>query len=466
MKTLTVNSVAACLLIGFCASLQAQEDTLHREFKLSTIRELSARINDFYVEPDLAIKVSEHLKKQMEAGHFKDLSDTADFAESLTKEVQSISKDKHMLIRPVTQPRGPRSNSTENFLARHQARIDRDRENAGGFKVAKILDGNVGYLDIRSFAQPHVGRVYADSYMKLLSGSDAIIIDLRENGGGYPAMVQYLCSYFFDKRVHLNSLYWREGDRTQEFWSLDHIGGKKMPDVPLFILTSGKTFSGAEEFSYNMQTQKRATLIGQTTRGGANPGRVMRLNNKFEAIIPVGKAVNPITKTNWEGVGVVPDIKTSAEEALERAHELARVAANQHGADRKRNHEDLSAKLVTSLESFDRETGEDSVYEILKECQRAGLLDQEMINVFGYEYLMNFKKTDVAEAIFRANTMLYPESANVFGSYAESLAKNGKLDEAAKHYQKAVGIAKSKNDPEHKHFQENLDRIKKQMEKK
>ena len=277
----------------------------------------------------------------------------------------------------MTQTPEARSSSTESFLARHRSQIARDRENAGGFKEVRILDGNVGYLDIRSFAQLHVGRDYADSSMQVLSGSDAIIIDLRENGGGYPEMVQYLCSYFFGERVHLNSLYWREGDRTQEFWSLEKVTGRKMPDVPLFVLTSEKTFSAAEEFSYNMQSQKRATLIGQTTRGGANPGRIMRLNDKLEAIIPVGKAVNPITKTNWEGVGVVPDITTSLEGSLEKAHELAKVAATKHGIRPKETARRSVVQIGSSLDSFDPENGEESVYETLKKCEQSGFWDEK-----------------------------------------------------------------------------------------
>lgn len=453
-------------LIGARAIARVQDDTLSRDFKQSTIGELSKRVNDFYVEPDLALKISEHLKKRIDAGHFDGVSDAAGFAESLTKEVRSISKDKHMLIRPVTQAHGPRSRSTEDFLARHRGGIARDRKNAGGLNAVRILEGNVGYLDIRSFAPLRVGRDYADSYMKLLSGSDAIIFDLRENEGGFPEMVQYLCSYFFDESVHLNSLYWREGDRTQEFWSLEKITGKKMPDVPMFILTSGKTFSAAEEFSYNMQSRKRATLIGQTTRGGANPGRIMRLNDKLEAIIPVGKAINPITKTNWEGVGVVPDIKTSVEDTFEAAHELAKVAAKKFGSARTQQHESLSADLVNHLEAFDPETGNESVYKTLEKCQKAGLLGREMINGVGYEYLMNFKKPKVAEAIFRANTLLFPDVANVFDSYAEALAMNGKLEEASKNYQKAVDIANSTSDPDLKFFEDNLQKAIEQLRKK
>lgn len=466
MKTAITTSILTYLLMIYCAVLPAQEETLSRDFKESTIGELSTLMNNFYVEPDLAFQVSEHLKQQLEAGHFDGVSGTIGFSESLTKEVQSISQDKHLLIRPLTPTQGARPNTTEDFLARHRVRIARDREDAGGIKGIEILEGNVGYLEIRSFVQLQVGRDFADSSMKILSGSDAIIIDLQENGGGYPEMVQYLCSYFFRDPVHLNSLYWREGARTQEFWSLAEVGGKKMPDVPLFVLTSEKTFSAAEEFAYNMQTQKRATLVGQTTRGGANPGRVMRLNDKLEAIIPVGKAINPVTKTNWEGVGVVPDIASSNVETLLKAHELAKVAAQKHAGNRRQRHEDLSGKLVSVLESFDPETGAESVYEILKHWEQYGLLGREMINGIGYEYLMNFQKPKIAEAIFRANTLLFPEVANGFDSYAEALAMNGRMDEAVKNYQNAVDIAKSKNDPELKYFEDHLQKAIEQIGKK
>jgi len=260
MNKAIVKSISICLLVGFGFPLEAQEKTLSPAFKESTIGDLSRLMHDFYVFPEVAEKTSEHLRKQSKAGHFDSSTTLESFAESLTKEVQSISKDKHMLIRPVSQMQA-KENSIESIFERHMDRLAHARDSNGGFKEAKMLEGNVGYLDIRTFAPLHTGRDYADSFMQLLSNSDAIIIDLRENGGGYPGMVQYLCSYFFDKRVRLNSLYWREGNREDEFWTLDKVNGRKMPDIPLFVLTSGRTFSGADEFSYNMQTQKRATLV-------------------------------------------------------------------------------------------------------------------------------------------------------------------------------------------------------------
>ncbi len=455
MNKTNILSVAICLFSWAGILVDAQETSLSQPVKQSTIDELSRHLNDFYVSPDIAEKTSEHLGKQFKTGHFDSFDSIKAFAESLTKEAQSISKDKHLLIRPIS-PMQAAENSAERIFERHMRRFAHVRNFAGGFKEAKILDGNVGYLDIRSFAQPDIGRPYADSCMQLLANSDAIIIDLRENGGGLPEMVQYLCSYFFAGKVHLNSLYWRQGSRTVEFWTLEEVNGKKLPDVPLFVLTSARTFSGAEEFSYNMQTQKRATLVGQTTRGGANPGQLMKLNEELEAFIPTGRAINPITKTNWEGVGVTPDVETSPTDTLEKAIELATAAAKQYRETVERNRADLTSDLIGNLESFDPKHGEESVYTSLKKCKESGLLDSNMINGIGYEYLMNFDKPKVAEAVFRANTLLFPDSANVFDSYAEALVANGKRKEAVQYYQKAVDTAKDTNDPELQLYERNL----------
>ncbi len=141
-------------------------------------------------------------------------------------------------------------------------------------------------------------------------------------------MVQYLCSYFFDQKIHLNSIYSRLNNSTREFWTID-VNGEKRPAIPLFVLTSSRTFSGAEEFSYNMQTQKRATIIGETTGGGANPGGYFPVNNELSIFIPTGKAINPVTNTNWEGVGVKPDIAVPVNDALNKAIELAKASIKQ-----------------------------------------------------------------------------------------------------------------------------------------
>jgi C-terminal processing protease CtpA/Prc len=157
--------------------------------------------------------------------------------------------------------------------------------------------------------------------MAFLAGSDAVIIDLRQNGGGSPSMIQLISSYFFEEPVHLNSFYIRDEDKTKQFWSHAHVEGERMADIDLYVLTSGMTFSAAEEFTYNMKNLERATIVGETTGGGAHPVRFVGFPDlKVSMSLPFGRAVNPISGTNWEGTGVEPDIEVPQAEALDVAH--------------------------------------------------------------------------------------------------------------------------------------------------
>lgn len=159
--------------------------------------------------------------------------------------------------------------------------------------------------------------------MNFLSNAGAVIIDLRRNGGGSPAMIQLISSYFLRDTTHLNSFENRGEDVLKQFWSLPYVPGKSMFDTDLYILTSPRTFSAAEEFTYNMKNLKRATLVGETTGGGAHPGGTQIVNDDFLIWVPTGRAVNPITKTNWEGTGIAPDIAVAQDKALDKARALA-----------------------------------------------------------------------------------------------------------------------------------------------
>ena len=278
-------------------------------------------------------------------------------------------------------------------------------------------------------------------------------------------MVQYLCSYFFDERVHLNSLYWRRGDRTEEYWTLEEVGGKKLPDVPLFVLTSSRTFSGAEEFSYNMQTRKRATLVGETTGGGANPGGGFPINADLTVFIPTGAAVNPVTGTNWEGVGVVPEVKTTAEEALDQAMVLAKKAAEEYRNGKAEKGKKLLLSLMETLGKTNANSSQEEVVSAVKACYELGIVDENDINQLGYIFLQEFDNSHAAEAVFKSNTILFPNSPNVFDSYGEALVINGKLEKGLKSYKKAVKLAKESKDPNTRLYEENLAKVEKKLSK-
>ncbi|MEK7255283.1 MAG: hypothetical protein AAB316_11095, partial [Bacteroidota bacterium] len=202
------------ILVSMQAAI-AQDEVLTTDFKQKTIERLSAMLAERYVFPDVAKTMGEHFNQQLKAGRFNESKDVKAFAQALTDEAQAISKDKHLRIRPAP-PRAAQVATIEQKVDGRIQDMEWQREQVAGFSHAEKFEGNIGYLDLRGFAAPDFGAPVADHYMALLSTSDAIIIDLRKNGGGSPGMVRYLCSYFFEKPTHLNSLYWREGDRTEE----------------------------------------------------------------------------------------------------------------------------------------------------------------------------------------------------------------------------------------------------------
>jgi hypothetical protein len=288
------------------------------------IDQLAKELDENYVFPDIAKKMGESIKKKLVGKEYDAIETGQVFAKQLTEDLQAISKDKHIRVNCSTKPLPKRP---EKSKEPSPEMVKRQKEgvlksNAGFVKLER-LPGNVGYLELRGFLDHEAGAETVTAAMNFLANTDALILDLRKNGGGSPHMVQLICSYFFpaDKPVHLNSLYWRKGDRTDEFWTLKEVPGKRYLDKDIYVLTSGFTFSGAEECAYNLQTRKRATIVGETTGGGAHPGGGARINEHFVMFVPTGRAINPVTKTNWEGTGVKPEIEVDAEKALELAYE-------------------------------------------------------------------------------------------------------------------------------------------------
>jgi hypothetical protein len=281
---------------------------------------IAAMLNEFYVFPETAKKMEEAVRARQKAGAYDSISNGDAFAETLTADLREVSHDKHLGVSfsPAVLPKGGRSGGPDMAAMRRQL----ERINCG-FEKAERLPSNVGYLKFNMFASPDICGPTASAAMNFLGGVDALIIDLRENGGGDPKMVAYISSYLFDERTHLNDLYNRKENKTEEFWTSTDVPGKRFAGKPVYVLTAKRTFSGAEEFTYNLKNLKRATIIGETTGGGAHPVAGHRVDDHFMIGVPFARAVNPISKTNWEGTGVEPDIKVSASEALEVAKKLA-----------------------------------------------------------------------------------------------------------------------------------------------
>ncbi len=313
------------LIIGLNFDVQAQEKDvkIDKAEKEQVVKRIGKILNSTYIYPDTAQKMSDHITGKLEKGQYESITSPAQFANQLARDLRIISKDLHIRVaydpEEVDRLRRRKKNSDDPELIKRMLKEQR-RVNFG-FREIKILSGNIGYLDLRQFAGTKYAGETAVAAMNFLANCDALIVDLRNNGGGSPEMIQLLTSYFYDQdSIHLNTFYWRPSDKTVQFWTLPHVPGKKIPEVDIYVLTSRRTFSAAEEFSYNLKNLKRATLVGETTGGGAHPGGPAVINDNFYINVPRGKAINPISKTNWEGVGVKPDIEVPQENALKTAH--------------------------------------------------------------------------------------------------------------------------------------------------
>ena len=282
-----------------------------------------ARLNEAYVFPDTAVAMERAVRAHQRRGAYDAITSAQALAESLTAHLQAVSRDRHLRVRYSAEPLPVSRDDGEPGPAERERALAFGRSVNFGFERVERLAGNVGYLELRSFGfEPDAMAEAAAAAFTFLGHTDALIVDVRRNGGGSPFMVALVSSYLFGPEpVHLNSLYWRPENRTEDFFTRRDVAGTRFgPDRPLYILTSRRTFSGAEEFAYNLQTRKRATIVGDTTGGGAHPGGMRRVTEHFGVWVPSGRAINPITKTNWERVGVRPDVAVASDQALRAAH--------------------------------------------------------------------------------------------------------------------------------------------------
>ena len=359
-------------------TIEVSGKVLNKEAKMQTINSIADLLNNNYIFPETAKKMEEYLSSKMKDGAYDKISDPMAFAEQMTKDLQEISKDGHIRVGYSPQQVAEmRDMESKQISPEEQDRIFYERllGDNFGFKKVEQLPGNIGYIDFRFFGPREMIKEKVATVMAFVENCDALIFDMRYNGGGDPTGIQLICSYLFgEEPVHLNDLYFRPTDKLEEFWTLKEIKGKRMPDVPVYVLTSSYTFSGAEEFSYNLKNLDRATLIGQTTGGGAHPGGPQVVNDDFILNVPTGRAINPYTKTNWEGTGVSPHIDLPSNKALTKAHILALEEINlslQDDAAKKRNEfmiESLNAVLnapeISSdiLSSYAGTYGERTIY--------------------------------------------------------------------------------------------------------
>ncbi|MFD9476593.1 MULTISPECIES: S41 family peptidase [Streptomyces] len=281
------------------------------------------RIGAGYVFPEKAVVIEAAIRGRLAAGAYEGLDGPA-LCEAVTADLQEVCPDKHLRLLWTDEPQSldpvDEDGGEAAFLALLRA------ENQGIQRVER-LEGNIGLIELRWIASAVEGASAIGAAMQLVAHSSALVLDLRGCRGGAPEGAAMWCSYFFpDDQVHLNDIYDRTSDTTRQYWTVGHLPAPRYLDRPVHVLTSEFTFSGGEDVAYTLQAQGRAVLAGATTRGGAHPTARHAVAEHVLVTVPTARSINTVTGGNWEGVGVVPDVRVPAEQALETALKALRPA--------------------------------------------------------------------------------------------------------------------------------------------
>jgi hypothetical protein len=301
-------------------SLTLADAAIDANEKTRVLNGAIAYLREFYVYPNVALEMINSLRTRESNGDYERKLDGSDFAALLTKHLQDVSHDLHLRVvysAADLPDHPPGLEGDANFRSMLR------RENCG-FRKLEVLPKNIGYVKLDGFGPVSLCRDTGAAAMRFLAHVDGLIFDLRENRGGDPHMVSFMASYLFERRTHLNDIYNPSDKSTEEFWTAEDVAGPKFGKKPVYVLTSAATFSGGEEFTYDLKNLKRAVVVGETTGGGAHPVMMHRIDGHFIIGVPFARPINPITKTDWEGTGVAPDVKVKSADALEVAEQLAR----------------------------------------------------------------------------------------------------------------------------------------------
>jgi retinol-binding protein 3 len=307
------------------AALPRQATSIDAKTRDQVISGALALIDKNYVFPDGAKKLLAAIGDKKKHGDYDKIATAEELTNTLTHDFLDVLHDRHLRVEysdrklPPDQPLDGRTSHADLEEMRKMGELRNF-----GFARVEVLDGNIGYLHLDGFFPATLGGATAVAAMQLIADTDALIIDLRDNHGGDPTMVQLLGGYLFEgDPVHFNDFVYRDTTRTMQYWTVPWVPGKQYLDKPVYVLTSRETFSCAEEFTYDLQTQKRSTTVGEATGGGAHPVAQYRITEHFGIRIPFARALNPITHTDWEGTGVKPDVAVPASQALAKAKMLA-----------------------------------------------------------------------------------------------------------------------------------------------
>ncbi len=374
----------------------SQNNEITKKEKKVVLKLVSEKLMESYINLDTAKKMAAELKSN--AKKYKSITSSKEFSKVLTKDLQKVSKDLHLKVNfePKRIAQSKRVMPKEMKLKREKMMAMRMAEVNFGFTEVKVLNGNIGYINLRMFADMKYAKETATAAMRFLSNTNAIIIDLRTNGGGVPNMMQLLASYFTDEKpVLLSNFYERKTNNKTQLFTFKNIDGKRR-NTPLYMLTSKRTFSAAEAFTYTLKHLGKAVVVGEKTRGGANRTKRVNLNDDFTISVPYIEATHPVTKTNWEGKGVQPNISTSKKDAF------------------------ITAYI-------------DAINKTVKRNK------SRVLNGIGYSFLQE-KDMDNALKVFQENAKLFPNDANSWDSLGEAYFYKKDKTNALKAYRKALAL--------------------------
>jgi C-terminal processing protease CtpA/Prc len=337
-------------LMPIQAQPSATNNILDSATRSEVIEVVLNRLDSQYVFSEVAEEMILSIREHVENNDYDNIADNIEFAQTLTNHLRVVSNDKHLSVNYSPEVIPLYSTTPPPGLTREQ--------NYGFVRVER-LQGNIGYIDFRLFAPPRIGGDTVVAAMTFIANSDAVIFDIRQNGGGSPEMVAFITSYLFGTEpVHLNDYYVRFTDQTSSTYTLAEVPGPRLTDKDVYVLTSSRTFSGAEEFAYNLKNLERATIVGETTGGGAHITQRLTINEHFYVNVPSGRAINAVTGTNWEGVGVVPNISVPSDDALDTAYEIALEKQLERLPD---DNSPLRQQVFSALETLRKDKDEQDV---------------------------------------------------------------------------------------------------------
>jgi tetratricopeptide (TPR) repeat protein len=412
-----------------------------RAYKNGVLQKIAGLVESKYVLADKAKGFADEFKAKCASGAYDSFTEAKEFAEKVTADLIAITYDKHLNFRVmVPSDVGEKAAGSLHHPVRY-FRL-RAKENTGFYKLDWI-EPRIGYVDLRRFYSFDQAKDMAVAAMRFLANAQAIIVDVRENGGGSG---DYLSSYFLPYPTQLSGSYSRQTGSLTESWTRRDIGMEPRLDVPLFILTGPNTFSASEAFAYDMQSRKRAILIGEPTKGGAHSVDVFGIDDQFEFYISTERGISPVTGGNWEGTGVIPDIRVPAASAVDAAVVEAKKAAAAYGlgkdAGLKKAVEEMqtladnAAGLYREGKDQAADAALDSLFNI---ARRAGMISEFFVYVFAYNF-QSPQDEQMQLAILKKNIELFPESFTAYELLASVYSSKGNKEFALRYFRKVLEL--------------------------